>query len=135
MKNIKDYIINENEQQINEFFVPPISLFPPEWQPYIGALYGLEVLWLSAFFVTEFEDYTFGIKTIKEIVKNKFDDFKYKRELKEFQKILDQNEDYINWNNSKKKRLKDLTSIVLNLKKDGNVKEIIKDIWEKSKNI
>ena len=134
MKDLKDYIINEDEQRIDEFYITPVSMFSPEWQPYIASLYGLILLWLGVFFTSGGNDYAFGFKTLKKIVKNKFDEFKYQKELKEFQKILDQDEDYIKWNNDKKKRLKDLTSIVMKLKNDGNVKQIIKDIWDKSKN-
>ena len=135
MKDIKDYIINENEQQIDENFVYPVHLLPPEWQPYAIAMYVLYFLWAGIFFATGFEDATFGISTLKEITKDKFEEFKHKRELKAIKKILDQDEDYIKWSKNKNKRLKDLTPIIKKIRNDSKVKQIIKDIWEESKNI
>ena len=130
MKNLNQYITGE---MINEQVFPSVHSFPESWQPYIMALYILILLWISIFLASGLNDITFGISSLVEIVKDKFDEFKYKKQLIEMKKALESNEKYIKWENDKNHKLKDLRVIIKDIKDDPNINKIIREIWEESK--
>ena len=136
MKNLVNYINeSQEERRIDEAYFPPITAFPVEWQPYITALYALLIWWGSVAIATGCDDITGGFTTIKEIIKGKFRDFKYKRQLKEIKKLLEDDPDYKKWQDKpdKQRKLKDLTPIITKYKDDKDVKDIIKSVWDESK--
>jgi hypothetical protein len=131
MKTLKQFI-GESEQ-INEYYVPPIQSFPPQWQPYVTAIYCLVLLWLGIIGITGGEDPTFGYITIKQFIQGKVEDFRYKKQLEEIKEILEKDEEYQSWEADKNHRLKDLKSIIMRLRNDNNIKKVISDIWKESK--
>lgn len=132
MKDLKD-TLNEN-RQINEVYFP---YFPSTgevsapWGPYVLALYGLILIWFSVF--AGFNDPAFGLKTLKEIIKRKIDDFKYKKELEEMKEVLENDEEFKQWKSNKNHKMRELNDIILRLKDTPNVKKIMRDIWKESK--
>lgn len=134
MKDLKDKL-NEN-LQINEVYFPYFpgtntSEVPAPWLPYVLALYGLILIWYGVF--AYFNDPAFGLKTLKEIIKGKIDDFKYKKELEEMKEVLENDEEFKQWKSNKKHKMKELNDIIIRLKDTPNVKRIIRDIWKESK--
>lgn len=142
MKSLIQYI-NDKEENINEVYFPfaELSGEPSLWVQYLGAAFVLFEIWLTIFIgtgiLTDHKDYdsTFGIKTLYNLVKNKFKDLKYKKQLKEMQALLDNDPEYKEWASKplKQRKLKDLNPIVIKYQNDDNVRRIIKDIWKESK--
>lgn len=144
MKKLVDYI-NENQekQRIDEAYFPFAELAGEAswWAQYLGAIFVLFEIWLTIFIgtgiLTDNNDYdsTFGIKTLYNLIKNKFKKLKYKKQLKEMQTLLDNDPEYKEWVSKpeKQRKLKDLKPIVIKYQNDDNVRSIIKDIWEESK--
>ena len=69
------------------------------------------------------------------MIKDKFNNLKFKKQLKEMQRILEDDPDYNEWAAKpvKQRKLKDLTPIITKYKDDEAVKYIIKSIWDESK--
>lgn len=136
MKNLVNYINeSQEEQRIDEYYFPPVSSFPPSWQPYIASFYMLMAWWGGVFLASGFEDVTGGISSIVNFVKGKFEDFKYKKQVKEINKLLEDDPEYKEWQAkpAKQRKLKDLTPIITKYQDSKAVKDIIKSIWEESK--
>ena len=138
MKSLVNYINENTEEQIDESVLgvanfPRVSEFPPEQQPYAIAFYIVIMIWLSIFCITVGDEPFMGLKTLYNVVKEKFSDFKFNKQVKEVKKLLEQDPEYKEWESDKKHRLKDLKPIIDKYKSDSDMKAILNTIWDESK--